>query len=118
MPRTDLSSPGLSENLVLSAARATSGDSGPIQGWGAADTLRLQLDVTAFAGTSPTLDVVVEDTIDGAGWNTIATFAQKVATGREVVDFSGLFSDTLRVRWTVGGSGGQSFTFSVDCYSE
>jgi hypothetical protein len=118
MPRSDIAAPGLRETLVVSAARTTSGDTGTLDGWGAAKSLRVQLDVTAFAGTSPTLDVVVEDTIDGTNWNAVATFAQKTAAGREVVNFSGLFSDKLRVRWTIGGSLGQSFTFSVDCYSE
>jgi len=117
MPRKDIMAPGLTETLVASAARTASGDSGSLTGWGAARTLRAQLNVTAASGTSPTLDVVVEDTVDGTNWNTVATFAQKVATGREVVNYSGLFSDTLRVRWTVGGTS-PSFTFAVDCYSE
>lgn len=117
MPRRDLAAPGLKETLVSSAARTASGDSGTLDGWGAADSLRIQLDVTAVSGTSPTLDVVVEDTLDGTNWNTIGTFAQKTAAGREVVNITGLFSDTLRVRWTVAGTT-PSFTFAVDCYSE
>lgn len=88
-------------------------------GWGATRTLRAQLGVSAFAGTLPTLDVVIEDTLDdGATWNTIASFAQKAATGREVLNYTGLFGETLRVRWTIGGSATPSFTFTVDCYSE
>lgn len=118
MPRSErLASAGVREALVESAARTASGDSGSILGWGSADTIRAQLDVTAAAGTSPTLDVVIEDTLDGTNWNVVATFAQKVAAGREVVNITTPFSDTLRVRWTVAGTT-PSFTFSVIAYSE
>ncbi len=45
----------------------------------------MQLDVTAASGTLPTLDVVVQDTVDGTNWNTIATFTQ--ATLNQVAGF-------------------------------
>lgn len=117
MPRSDIASGGLRETLVASAARAASGNSGAIGGFGYAKTLRVQLDVTAVAGATPTLDVVVEDTIDGVNFNTIGTFAQRTAVGRQVIDVTSPFSDIARIRWTIGG-GTPSFTFSVDSYSE
>lgn len=117
MPRSDIHSVGLRETLVSSAARTASGDTGAISGWGAASTIRAKIDVTAAGGTSPTLDVVIEDTLDGVNWNAVGTFAQKVAAGREVINITAPFSDTLRVRWTVGGTT-PSFTFAVDVYSE
>lgn len=116
MPKVG-ATPGVSDAVVASAARAASGDSGALSGWGVASTLRCQLNVTAASGTSPTLNVVIEDTLDGANWNTIATFAQRVAAGREVVNVTTPFTDRLRVRWTVGGTT-PSFTFAVDIYSE
>jgi hypothetical protein len=103
--------------MVQSAARTASGDSGSLAGWGPAATLRVQLDVTAASGTSPTLDVVIEDTLDGTNWNAIATFAQKIAVGREVLNVTTLFADRLRVRWTIGGTT-PSFTFSVVAHHE
>jgi hypothetical protein len=109
--------PGVVDTLVASAARTSSGDSGVLAGWGRPSVARVQLDVTAAAGTSPTLDVVVEDTLDGTSWNVIGTFAQKVAVGREVLNVTAPFTDRLRVRWTIGGVGA-SFTFSVLAYSE
>lgn len=118
MPRRDIASPGLQENLVASSARTASGNSGALTEWGAAKSLRAQLNVTAASGTSPTLDVVIEDSVDGgSNWNAVGTFAQKTTTGREVVNITGLFGDQLRVRWTVAGTT-PSFTFAVDCYSE
>jgi hypothetical protein len=109
--------PGTTETLVASAARTSSGDSGVLTGWGVPASARVQLDVTAVAGTSPTLDVVVEDTLDGTNWNVVGTFAQKAAVGREVINLSTPFADRLRVRWTVAGTT-PSFTFDVTAYSE
>lgn len=99
------------ETPVASSARTTSGDSGVLGGFGPSKTVRAQLDVTAVSGT-PTLDVVIEDTVDGTNWNVVGTFAQKTATGREVIDITTPFTDRLRVRWTIAGTT-PSFTFSV-----
>lgn len=117
MPRTDLPAVGAADTLAASAARTTSGNSGGTGGWGPAKTIRAQLDVTAVSGTSPTLDVVIEDSIDGTNWNTIGTFTQRVAVGREVINISTPFAERVRARWTVGGTS-PSFTFSVASYSE
>lgn len=100
------------EAILAAAARTTNGDSGMLPGFGPANTLRAQLDVTAVAGTSPTLDVVIEDTLDGTNWNVVATFAQKAVVSREVINVTSPFADRLRVRHTIGGVA-PSFTFSV-----
>lgn len=103
------------ETPVASAARTATGDSGSLgPNYGSASTLRAQLNVTAASGTSPTLNVLIEDSVDeGATWNTVGTFAQRTAAGREVLNITGLFGDTLRVSWTIGGTT-PSFTFAVD----
>jgi hypothetical protein len=101
---------GVLEVPLASAARAASGDSGPLAGYDDADSLRVQLDVTAFTvAAGNTLDVVVEDTLDGANWNVLGTFAQKTAAGREVINITQPFGDTLRIRWTVGGTPAPTF---------
>lgn len=105
------------EDFAPSAARTASGDSGVFSGYGAASTLRVQLNVTAVAGTGPTLDLVIEDTVDGTNWNVIGTFAQKTGAGREVINVTGVFSDRVRARWTVGGAA-PSFTFGVRVVSQ
>jgi hypothetical protein len=118
MPRSDLAGPGVHDTLVSFAARTTSGSTAATAGWGSAKVLRVQLNVTAVAGTSPMLDVVIEDTVDaGVTFNTVGTFVQKTAVGREAINIATPFTDTLRVRWTLGGVS-PSFTFAVDCYSE
>lgn len=117
MARKDIFSAGSTEALVASLVRTASGDSGSLAGFGGVTTIRAQLDVTAAAGTTPTLNVVIEDTLDGTNWNVVGTFAQRVAAGREVINITTPFSDTLRARWTVGGTT-PSFTFKIDAYVE
>lgn len=104
-------------SFAESLARTASGDSGAVAGFGDKVTLRVQLSITAASGTAPTLDVVLEDTIDGTNWNVVGTFGQKTAAGREVVNITSPFSDRLRARWTVAGTT-PSFTFSVLGYVE
>lgn len=115
MARPYKASAGGTAELVASAARTTTGDSGALTGWEYASKLRVQLDVTAASGTTPTLDVVVSDSLDGTNWNTVGTFTQKVTTGRQVIDITTLFADTIRVGWVIGGAT-PSFTFSVRAY--
>lgn len=101
------------DTFVASAARTTSSNSGILSGWGAAKTLRLQLNVTAVSGTNPTLDVLVEDTLDGTNWNTLVTFTQATGATREVKNLTTQFAPQIRVSWTIGGTATPTFTFSV-----
>lgn len=102
------------ETPVASLARTVSGDSGRLIGGSPVKTLRAQLNVTAVGGTTPTLDVVIQDTLDrGVTWNTIGTFTQKGGPAREVINIAGPMSRELRVAWTIGGTT-PSFTFEVD----
>lgn len=101
------------ETPVVSAARtAAAGNSGALAGYGYATTLRVQLAATAASGTTPTLDVVIEDSLDGVNWWPIGTFTQLTAAGQQVINITTPFADTVRVRWTIGGTT-PSFTFSV-----
>lgn len=117
MPRSDMMSPGLLETLVASAARTATGAGTVSDGWGAAKTIRAQLNVTAASGTTPSLTVLIEDTLDGTNYNTIGTFAAKTATAREVINITAAFSERVRVSWTISGTT-PSFTFDVVAYSE
>lgn len=101
------------ETLLASAARTATAVGSLLSDFGRADTLRVQLDLTSRSGTNPTLDVLVEDTLDGTNWNTIGTFAQLTAAGREVINITAAFSDRIRVSWTIGGTDTPTFTFSV-----
>lgn len=101
---------GVEDVPVPSVTVTANGDTGPLTGYGPAQTLRAQLNVTAITGT---LDVVIEDSVDGgATWNTVATFTQATAVSRQVLNVTSPFGSRLRVRWTVGGAT-PSVTFAV-----
>lgn len=86
------------------------------------------VDVTAVDGTSPTLDVEVQYTIDGVTWHTLdatnGTTAQIIATGKHVIKVypgiaavaDGAANSPLptrhRLAWTIGGTDPE-FTFST-----
>ncbi len=102
--------------LAASAARTVSGDSGIWDGFGQAESLIIQLEATVRSGTTPTLDVVIEHSLDGVAWYTLATFAQLVAAtvlpSRTLQTISVPFADRVRARWTIAGTT-PSWSFSI-----
>ena len=109
--------PNSTVTLLASAARTVTASAAGIPGFAAANKLVIQLNVTAASGTTPTLDVVVQDTVDGTNYGTIATFTQATGTTKEVIRLATPFTDTLRVVYTIGGVT-PSFTFSVLTYAD
>lgn len=85
---------------------------------GSGQKLYAWLHVFAKAGTTPTLDVVIESD-DGSGFAspvTRITFGQKTGESSEwATPVAGpIATDTWwRAKWTIGGTGGPSFTFAV-----
>lgn len=112
MPITPSDPQSLLTTMVASAPRTTSSTSTVAFGWGRVTRIRAQLNVTAASGTDPTLDVTLEDSLDGTNWNTIGTFAQATGATREVKDISTPFAGMVRAKWVVAGTT-PSFTFSV-----
>jgi len=102
-----------SKNVILhpSATRTADGDGSVVFETGQRRTLTLGLEVTAASGTTPTLDVSVETSLDGVDWFTHGAFAQMTATGDQAKSFGGL-SRFARVSWAITGTT-PSFTFSV-----
>lgn len=100
--------------IVASGARTASGNSGllDISSTFRKEQVRVQLNVTAASGTSPTLDVRFEDSLDGTNWNSVDAFPQKTAVSREVRDITTPFGPYVRVAWDIGGTT-PSFTFDV-----
>lgn len=58
------------------------------------------------------MTVLVEDTLDGVNWNTVGTFADKTAAGREVINITTPYAGEIRASWTITGTS-PTFTFSV-----
>lgn len=94
---------------AASAARTANGNGSSIE-LGDRAVARLKLDVTAASGTSPTLDVTVQTSRDGATWYTAGTFTQRTGVASEEKVFA--IDRFVRASWTVGGTS-PSFTFSV-----
>jgi hypothetical protein len=78
------------EVWATSAARTASGDTGARTNYSVVESLRVH-------------------------WNTIGSFAQKTAAGREVINITEPFADTVRARWTIGGAA-PNFAFDLRAY--
>jgi len=79
---------------------------------GTNDSVWLDLDVTAAAGSTPSLVVTLETSRDGVSWRQVGTaFATRTAAGTERKAF-GPCSRYVRARWTITGSGA-TFTFAL-----
>ena len=102
--------------VVASRTETTTGNSGTLDLLGLfsvePEQIRAQLEVTAASGTTPTLDVKLQDSVDGTNWNDLFLFTQATATTREVKNHSTIFARFVRVVWTVAGTT-PSFTFNV-----
>jgi len=104
--------------LLPPTTTAANGQATAAGDFGPSKTIRAQLNVTAASGTTPTLTAYIEDTVDGgANWNQVAAFTAATAPGVQTINVTTPFSDTLRVRWTVGGTT-PSFTFTIAAYLE
>jgi hypothetical protein len=109
--------PASTVTLLGSAARTTTAAGTAVTGFAAARILVLQLEVTAASGTTPSLSVAVQDTVDGTNYNTIATFATASAVTREVIRLTSAFTDKLRVVYVIEGTT-PSFTFNVITWAD
>ena len=96
---------------VASAARTATGTSSAFETQ-SADSIEGTLVVTAGSGTTPTLNVSLETSIDGGTtYSTVGSFAQKTGAASEGKVF-GPLGDLSRWRWTIAGTT-PSFTFSI-----
>ena len=88
-------------------------------------SLLVQLNITARSGTTPTLVLVIEDSVDGGkNWSPVITFASQnsVIVVRSQTGIRGdaypagfvwpINASKIRARWTIGGTS-PSFTFDV-----
>jgi hypothetical protein len=102
--------------ILPSAARTTSGN----QSVGVDDlgnNVCVQVVVTASSGTTPTLDLSVEWSMDGISWSPAATpdtFTQITGNASVVKTFT-TKGPLYRIVYTIGGTT-PSFTFSVRTY--
>lgn len=95
---------------IASAARTATGVGTAFDTQGARQ-FDATLTISAAGGTTPTLDVRLETTVDGTNWHTVAAFPQKNATGTDAKPFVGL-GEQCRWAWTIAGTT-PSFTFAI-----
>ncbi len=128
------------KNIVLeaSAAHTANGTSTAISGVYATSAFFV-LEASACTGTTPTANVYIQSSFDGATvWRDMVSFTQVTtaamtrfaqvsgiaagaATDLAASDAAltagtvvqGSFGDQIRVKWVIGGTGGPSCTFSV-----
>lgn len=95
--------------LAASAARTATGNGSAFEP-GDKAIARLRLNVTAAAGTSPTLNVTIQTSHDGTTWRSAGTFTQATAVSEQRAAFS--IDRFVRATWTIAGTS-PSFTFSI-----
>ncbi|WP_265560921.1 hypothetical protein [Streptomyces hygroscopicus] len=106
--------------LVSSAARTTNGNSGPLQLGGAFDNITLEVIVSAVSGTTPSMALSVQWSVDGTDFGpvdgTADTFAAITAAGNVVKELP-VRAPYMQISWTLTGTT-PSFTFAVDAATD
>ena len=100
---------------VLVSGRQTANGESRFSGMGKPyASIPVVLTVEEASGTSPTLAVVIEESIDGGNtWTNKLTFTTRTGPGTQTLLLTQPHRDLMRVRWTIGGTGSPSFTFAV-----
>jgi hypothetical protein len=71
------------------------------------------LNVTAVTGTDPTMDLVIEHSLDNTTWISAVAFTQAITTGNELKTVATPFGSRMRLNYTIGGVADPDFTFTV-----
>lgn len=99
-----------------STGLTAAGSSGPLSVPASVRRLEYNLNISALAGTSPTITVFVEGMDNEGQWyslyaptviSTVSDTAQSIGPGMQT---NTVIPDTVRVRWVIGGSAGQTVT--------
>lgn len=106
--------------VLASAARTTSSQGTAVELPANCRKFSFQIVCSARSGTNPTLDAIVQHSIDGGTtWFDLVTFTQLTATGQELKSYAEVESSSaqtvgklVRAKWTVGGTT-PSFTFAI-----
>lgn len=102
-------------DVVVKAARTVTGNSGWVD-IGDAREIIAQLDADAGTGTSPTLDVKLQTSWDGADATAVdvptGAFTQVLAAASAEIKSLTIFHRYVKVVWTVGGTT-PSFNFGA-----
>jgi hypothetical protein len=102
------------DTVVASNVITASGNTAAVDnGYGYATSLVAEVNISAASGTTPSVTFLLQDSIDGTNWNTLATFTAMTAAGVQVQRVPNeAFGNQLRLNATVTGTL-PSFTFSA-----
>lgn len=104
-----------SETITFAASAARTGTVAlvsPIFDLGGYNAITIALLASAKTGTTPTLDCLFEDSVDGVTWYTHTAFTQLVDNGSAIKRLSA-FSRYGRITTTIGGTATPGYTYSV-----
>jgi len=103
--------------LHASAAETTSGAQAAVDLGEGRSCVKLDLVVTAVAGTNPTLAIVLETAPTSTGpWRSAGSFTTATTTGKSSKTFAEL-DRYVRENRTIGGTAGPTFTYSLAGYA-
>lgn len=98
-----------------SATRTATGNDGGFSQGGPANNALVYVNVSAVSGTTPTMTVKLQDSVDGTNWFDVTggATASITATGPQLVRIASTpIAPFVRLVWTLGGTT-PSFTFST-----
>lgn len=109
------------DTVVASGAQTTSGSQVFTSG-GSVTSIVIEVLVTAVSGTTPQLNLSLDDTFDGTNWNAVAAInGSAITAAGTTVKRINLrdtpVTDTLRISWTISGTT-PSFTFGVKVFMD
>lgn len=102
-----------------STGLTVAGSSAPISVPASVRRLEFNINVSALAGTTPSITVFVEGQDENGVWyplynpsaiSTVSDTSQSIGPGMQT---NTVIPDTIRVRWTIAGSAGQTVTCSM-----
>lgn len=99
--------------VLASAARTATGTADIGDAVASFDTVDVFIDVTAVSGTSPTMTVTYQSSVDGGTtWFDGVASTAITATGRQVLSITSKVGSRARLSYVIGGTT-PSFTFSA-----
>lgn len=109
------------DELLASAARTATGTSTPVDLDGPITGAVIEISTTAVSGTTPTLTIDLQDTLDGTNFNKVVTLTASniTASGRVVYRLDARanpIAGRVRLAYTIAGTT-PSFTFSVSIHT-
>lgn len=105
-------------SITLHSATVTTTSAGATMSMpGSSNEWVAQINVGTVSGTNPTLDAIIQHSLDGTTWSTLVAFTQITSSSASEIKFAAAATDYLkpllplvRASFTVGGTDSPTFT--------